>query len=857
MKPVSLHLENFLSYRQPVDVDFSNLHVACISGQNGSGKSTLLDAITWVLFGKARRTDDALISDGADYARVALIFEYDGNLYQIERIKKRENNGELNFNIRVDQSDGSGRWSTLNEKTVSATEKRIASTLRMEYDTFTNASFFLQGDADRFARSNATERKKILGNILELEIWDSYLKKTADKRKDLENEIERIDDLLGEIDRELGEEDSRKARLAELDRNYAQLSKQKLDTGERLKSVEINHKLKVENRKKLQADEVILEKRINEIDGLAGQLARRLDELAEMRKLLEREPQILAAHREYSGMRARLDDLDRLAASYNSLEKQLNPLQLQLRVTRNRMEHEINSIETRRGEAEKLAGEVPVRQRKFEQLKDGLTALDGDISMLSAVETQLEALKDEKAGLLSSNAQLKKEMDALKERENHLHEVHTAACPTCGQDLSPERRADAIRGIVEQGTALANDHRANQSKIAELEVRIQQAATQLRSIREKDANRQALQREADREETWLSDKNREMEDWVQQAQPRLEALKAQLQAEDYCRAERVQITGLEEQMKGLGYDEAAHRQLREQEQQARGIEADYARLKETGAGVKKQDEIISDLQSRITAGRADIEQQTAGIQAARLNYEELFANLPDLDEIQEEYNQLIEAESSLLNDLSVARQKVTSLDQRKKERKDKEKLREDTAEQVSRYKVLERAFGKKGVPGLLIEQAVPEIEREANDILDRLSAGSMWLSLQTQKDYKNQKREDKQETLEIEISDPSGTRLYEMFSGGEAFRVNFALRLALSRILAQRANARLQTLVIDEGFGSQDSSGRQRLVEAINRVQDDFALVLVITHMEELKDAFQSRIEVEKTGSGSTVKVLA
>jgi exonuclease SbcC len=95
-----------------------------------------------------------------------------------------------------------------------------------------------------------------------------------------------------------------------------------------------------------------------------------------------------------------------------------------------------------------------------------------------------------------------------------------------------------------------------------------------------------------------------------------------------------------------------------------------------------------------------------------------------------------------------------------------------------------------------------------------------------------------------------------MFSGGEAFRVNFAIRLALSEVLAQRAGARLQTLVIDEGFGSQDTQGRQRLIEAINLVRHDFAKILVITHIDELKDAFPSRIEVEKTANGSTVSVM-
>jgi exonuclease SbcC len=62
--------------------------------------------------------------------------------------------------------------------------------------------------------------------------------------------------------------------------------------------------------------------------------------------------------------------------------------------------------------------------------------------------------------------------------------------------------------------------------------------------------------------------------------------------------------------------------------------------------------------------------------------------------------------------------------------------------------------------------------------------------------------------------------------------------------------------VIDEGFGSQDNDGRQRLIEAINQVRGDFARILVITHLEELKDAFPARIEVEKTPTGSRVQVI-
>jgi exonuclease SbcC len=60
---------------------------------------------------------------------------------------------------------------------------------------------------------------------------------------------------------------------------------------------------------------------------------------------------------------------------------------------------------------------------------------------------------------------------------------------------------------------------------------------------------------------------------------------------------------------------------------------------------------------------------------------------------------------------------------------------------------------------------------------------------------------------------------------------------------------------MDEGFGSQDTQGRERLIEAINSVQADFDLIIVITHIEELKDAFPVRLEVVKGTQGSRVYV--
>jgi exonuclease SbcC len=113
------------------------------------------------------------------------------------------------------------------------------------------------------------------------------------------------------------------------------------------------------------------------------------------------------------------------------------------------------------------------------------------------------------------------------------------------------------------------------------------------------------------------------------------------------------------------------------------------------------------------------------------------------------------------------------------------------------------------------------------------------------------------ETLDIKIADEWGTRAYELFSGGEAFRINLALRIALSKLLARRAGAPLPTLVIDEGFGTQDAAARERLVEALNAIQDEFQCLLIVTHLDDLKDLFETRIEVVKNGDGSVARVVA
>ena len=172
-------------------------------------------------------------------------------------------------------------------------------------------------------------------------------------------------------------------------------------------------------------------------------------------------------------------------------------------------------------------------------------------------------------------------------------------------------------------------------------------------------------------------------------------------------------------------------------------------------------------------------------------------------------------------------------------------------EEQSTYEELSQAFGRQGVQALLIDTILPQIEDGANELLDRMTDGRMNVKLESQREIKS-RRGEYAETLEIRVSDEVGPRSYEMFSGGEAFRINLALRIALSKVLANRSGAPLPTLFIDEGFGTQDTAGRERILDVLRSIESDFKCIIVITHLEELKDAFPVRIEVEKRDGSST-----
>ena len=178
------------------------------------------------------------------------------------------------------------------------------------------------------------------------------------------------------------------------------------------------------------------------------------------------------------------------------------------------------------------------------------------------------------------------------------------------------------------------------------------------------------------------------------------------------------------------------------------------------------------------------------------------------------------------------------------------------SKEIEIYDELSAAFGRNGIQALLIERAVPQIQNTANELLSKLTHHRMAIKLTFQKGRIDRLTGMHSEELDISISDEIGTRNYETFSGGETFRIDFAIRIALSKLLASRSGAPLPILFIDEGFGSQDTEGQEKLIEAIQSIQNEFEKIIVITHIDQMKENFDQRIEVVKTNEGSKIQIL-
>lgn len=855
MIPVKLRLRNFMCYRDNVPtLLLENIHVACLCGPNGAGKSALLDAITWALWGQARaRSDDDLIHIGRDEMEVELEFRVLENRYRVVRKRQRgagKRAGKTVLELQVSTGSSPGEeFRAISGSTVRETQQRIIHELRMDYQTFINSSYLVQGRADEFTLKSPDKRKEVLSEILNLRYYDRLEERAREEARQRRSERQVAEQAIEEMTRDVGRREERQTRLATIERDLA-VAEEELAT--------IDRSIQLLRSKKQALD--LTQERLAEIQrraaGIEDEIGRRRTAVDNLTKRVAQYESVTAeaaavtdGHQRMRAAQERKERLD--VAARNSLELSQRRAELDL------------AIEKQRAELAAAQGRLSSRVQQLAPASDGLDRTSSELEAakvalgaLEEVESTLALHRQEAEGLMAQSAdrkaandQLRKEMEQLRANMDRL-EQGQGVCPLCGTELGADKCSHILEDYRQQGEAKKRRHVANQAELQRIGDEEQEARREAKALEARlKAERPALQAR-------VATLDRSREEAAQAARElpplrtELAEIETRLAANEYAPDERRELDNLLARIEAIGYDRTAHDDAAAEYGKLRPFEERRRLLEEAQRLLPQErlqlEETVREVESRAQEA-ARLEQQTDELLRAVAGLPQTSKALADEEERR---RTAASGGDDLRQQLGGARRDLQLLDELEGRLSEKRSALARAVEEQGIYEELTAAFGRRGVQALIIESALPEIEDEANRLLGRMTDNRMHLKLETQSAYRS--KEGVQETLEIKIADELGTRSYESFSGGESFRINLALRIALSRLLARRAGAPLPTLFIDEGFGTQDPDGRDKVIEAINVIRDDFEQIIVITHIDELKEQFPARIEVEKTPEGST-----
>src|SRR5579885_3358021 len=871
MVPLKLFLENFLSYSEDVPpdrrtLDFRGFTLACLSGKNGHGKSALLDALTWALWGECRaRNKEEIIRRGAKKAMVELEFDLDGNRYWVRRtITRKKGFGtstQVEFQV-FDTSAGSFRTLAQDGRTQDAIERM----LKMDYDSFVCSSFILQGRADEFTKKTPGERKEVLGKILELEKYEELGKRSRELSQKLKLEVESAEKEISWIESEIAQKEVLKEKIKEV---KADEEKVTLD----LRDAEKLYEGVLRESEALRARVETYSRLVHNKSETERKCSRLREELEKLNREIERdnqfvskEKEILQGYRELERAREEERVLSEKFMRHRDLEKKLEETNRLINDEKSKMEKKISSLTGRKKEIENRLAEIMDLLEREEEVKAGFKEFLETESLERDLERKRETserLKSRQREIELSIEKIRLPIEArIKEVETKIKELSQMAEESERFKGECERLRAEIRARLEIQAMCENlkarlkeageEKRALISRRSEIEKRQKEEAEKLRIIKSEADKSHCPQCESPLDKEMVS--KDETENHITSIDAEIALLTKILTEGLFANEHREEALEIERKIREIGYDEQRYRELKSNlknlelfSKEKEGLDKaklNLAHNREKRENFEEQLNIQMDELKKIDAQIKDLEEVVTITEVLEERKDLIQRRVIELKKAKDEK---LEEKTRVMNEI----ERIARLKNKK----------EEILEQIKKlkhnlivYQELDKAFGKNGIQARIIEGALEEIEIEANKVLRKLTDGNMTLELDALK--LTQKGSEK-ETLEIKISDSFGTRSYETFSGGEAFRIDFALRIAISRFIANCSGAQLRTLVIDEGFGTQDKDGLSQFVQVINAIKGDFDKVIIITHVDELKDKFPVRIEVTKEpGRGSGFEVI-
>lgn len=906
MRPVYIRMSAFGPYAGIQELNMEELGAGglyLITGDTGAGKTTIFDAITFALYGEASgdsREAGMLRSKYADPSvptEVELTFIYGGKTYKVCRNPEYERPTKRGTGMTMQKAEAEliypdGRVVT-KPKDVTAAVTEIMGVNR---EQFCQIVMIAQGKFRDLIEKGTTERQKIFREIFRTAPYQQVQDILKGKYRALERECE---------------------TLRESVKQYIQGILWNKDASEETPVEEVMELLTEQNKadqeiqaglfEELQQKEQVLQKIRSELERDRERKKRQKLYLELQDKRQEQQEQLVEVRRRYQGEQEKGPERQRIADEISRLES-LMPQYLRLEELRK------NERESQ-DECAKLAVRQRQRETKLAELKDkiregkkaGESLADAPeeyqkllfesekhqkymerLQNLSKVILQYEKLQQD---LLVKQREYqterdkvrKKEMDYRAKNQAFLDEqagilaqtlVEDQPCPVCGSIHHP---------------APAEQNPGAPSK-DELEL-LQQELEQCR-VREAEASRKAgellgnvqsraesIKREAEGLE--LTGTLEEMKHQFADLQKQGQTAEKQLQQEKGLASEKVKQKDmwnrlLPEQEKALEKVTEELQQIRERQaaveskQKAAGEE--IQRLTEVlpYPGQKEAQEKHIELVQKQNVMKRQLEQAEKAVQTAEV---EIAGTEGRLKELRQQLEEAVEADTEALRQKQAEIEtEKAACEERGKELhhriqnnqsvlKNLQNRSKELVEKEKQYTMIRSlavtALGN--IPGkekIMLETYVQMT------YFDRIIArANTRLMVMTGGQYEMKRRRGSsnlrsQSGLELDVIDHynGSERSIRTLSGGESFQASLSLALGLAdEIQASAGGIRLDTMFVDEGFGSLDSESLEQAVQALAGLAESKRLVGIISHVDELKNRIDRQIVVKKERSGGSI----
>ncbi len=834
-------------------LSFEGIHIACLCGDNGNGKSAIFDAITWALWGKSRaRSDDDLIHSGQSEMEIELEFISGEQQYRVLRKHAmKPSKARAGQTVLELQIAGNGTFRPISGNSLLETQKKIIDLLNLDYETFKNSAFLRQGHADEFSIKRPGERKEILANILGLSHYDELESRAKEQSGKRRTEADRLEVAIADIELQLSSQAKHEDEIRKIQSEITQLEDKRKSEETAISSLRSQKAALEIKKEQLLNTEIRLNETKKELERRQAKTNDYQARITEHELVLAERAAIAKGYSEFNEVKTLNDELNQKLSQLFALRERISNLDQVIKKAAQALTIEHKVIQAKYAENEAKFSKTTGLEESLTQARKHMLELSKQEEIVAKKRKQTQQTASRISYLESTNMQFDGEIADLNEKLKLLT-GDDVRCPLCETELGIDGRNQIQTKLTTEVQHKMKTRQNNDDELRKIRTKLEALENEL-TERESELNKERSDRHSrlsiiEKELTEAREVGKELS----QQQAKLEELEQLMAKKDYAIYEQQTLAQLENEERKIGYSKEKHERIQQQLAGLQKYESLQRQLDEAINSIDKEKsalveagETISSLQSTIAVDSKKQENLSAELLS-------LPGIVKKLTKEEEAHHASLQKERQVRDSLAALNERLRQLAELETSKQDKAKFLQEVLTEESIYKELAEAFSKKGIQALLIEQALPEIEIEANRLLAKMTDNRMSLRLESQRETK---KGDTLETLDIKIADELGTRNYEMYSGGEAFRIDLALRIALSMLLVRRAGASLPILIIDEGFGTQDSSAREKLIEAINSIQDDFEKIIVITHLEEMKDKFETLINVTKTANGSMISI--